>query len=266
MTDVPLIDIHNATIYRGDTRVFENFSLTIGQHEQVAILGPNGCGKTTLLKTLNREIYPVVSDQSWVRILGRDRWNVWDLRAHIGIVSHELQMRYTKTNTGLHVVLSGFLSSIGIHGILSDRLGDEQKRRAVQVMHELAISDLAEKPLGEMSTGQQRRCLLARALVHDPDTLIFDEPTAGLDLTASFDLLRRIRGLVEAGKSLLLVTHQLNEIPPDIGRVILMRKGKIVADGKKREILTEENLFRTYDTDIRVSEVGGYYLASPGGM
>jgi iron complex transport system ATP-binding protein len=263
MTDVPLIEIHNATIYRGNTRVFENFSLTIGQHEQVAILGPNGCGKTTLLKTLNREIYPVVGDQSWIRILGQDRWNVWDLRAHIGIVSHELQMRYTRTNTGLHVVLSGFLSSIGIHGILSGKLGDQQKHRALEIMQELAISDLAEKPLGEMSTGQQRRCLLARALVHDPDTLIFDEPTAGLDLSASFDLLKRIRGLVEAGKSLLLVTHQLNEIPPDIRRIILMREGKIVADGEKSAILTRENLCRTYDTDIRITEVDGYYLASP---
>ena len=264
MADVPLIDIHNATIYRGNTRVFENFSLTIDQREQVAILGPNGCGKTTLLKTLNREIYPVIKDQSWIRILGQDRWNVWDLRAHIGIVSHELQMRYTKTNTGLHVVLSGFLSSIGVHGILSGQLGITHKRAAMAVMQDLAIADLAEKPLGEMSTGQQRRCLLARALVHDPDTLIFDEPTAGLDLTASFDLLSRIRGLVEAGKSLLLVTHQLNEIPPDIHRVILMRKRRIVVDGEKNDVLTEENLFRTYNTNIRVSEVDGYYLASPG--
>lgn len=266
MTDAPLIDIHNATIYRGDTRVFENFSMTVGQHEQVAILGPNGCGKTTLLKTLNREIYPVVKEQSWIRILGRERWNVWDLRAHIGIVSHELQMRYTKTNTGLDVVLSGFLSSIGIHGLLSGRIGKEQRRRALAVMDELAIGDLADKPLGEMSTGQQRRCLLARALVHDPDTLIFDEPTAGLDLTASFDLLARIRGLVEAGKSILLVTHQLNEIPPDIRRVILLREGNIVADGEKREVLTEDNLYRTYDTKLRVSEVDGYYLASPGAI
>ena len=265
MTDAPLIDIHNATIFRGDTRVFENFSLTIGQHEQVAILGPNGCGKTTLLKTLNREIYPVFQEHSWVRILGRQRWNVWDLRAHIGIVSHELQMRYTKTNTGLHVVLSGYLSSIGIHGLLAGRIGTEQQQRALAVMDELAIGDLADKSLGEMSTGQQRRCLLARALVHDPDTLILDEPTAGLDLTASFDLLARIRGLVEAGKSILLVTHQLNEIPPDIRRVILLKQGKIVADGEKREVLTGENLYRTNDSKIRVSEVDGYYLASPGG-
>lgn len=264
MTDAPLIDIQNATIYRGDTCVFKNLSLTIKQHEQVAILGPNGCGKTTLLKTLNREIYPVVREGSWVRILGRDNWNVWDLRAHIGIVSHELQMRYTKTDTGMHVVLSGFLSSIGIHGILSGRINDTHRQKALEVMQELAIDDLADKPLGKMSTGQQRRCLLARALVHDPDTLIFDEPTAGLDLTSSFDLLARIRRLVDAGKSILMVTHQLNEIPPDIRRVVLMRAGIIVADGEKSAVLTEENLYRTYDTAIRVSKVDGYYLASPG--
>ena len=264
MTDLPLIDIHNATIYRGDTRVFNNFSLTIKQHEQVAILGPNGCGKTTLLKTMNREIYPVADDQSWLRILGRDRWNVWELRATIGIVSHELQMRYTRTNTGLHVVLSGYLSSIGVHGLLANRLGSENKQRALEVMHDLSIADLAEKPLGQMSTGQQRRCLLARALVHDPDTLILDEPTAGLDLSSSFDLMRRISRLIKAGKSMLLVTHQLNEIPPDIRRVVLLKQGKIIADGEKSQVLTEENLFRAYDTKIRVSKVGGYYLASPG--
>jgi len=264
MTDLPLIDIHNATIYRGDTRVFNNFSLTIKQHEQVAILGPNGCGKTTLLKTMNREIYPVADDQSWLRILGRDRWNVWELRATIGIVSHELQMRYTRTNTGLHVVLSGYLSSIGVHGLLANRLGSENKQRALEVMHDLGIADLAGKPLGQMSTGQQRRCLLARALVHDPDTLILDEPTAGLDLSSSFDLMRRISRLIKAGKSMLLVTHQLNEIPPDIRRVVLLKQGKIIADGEKSQVLTEENLFRAYDTKIRVSKVGGYYLASPG--
>jgi iron complex transport system ATP-binding protein len=260
---VPLIDIRNATIFRGDTRVFDNLNLTLQQGEQVAILGPNGCGKTTLLKTINREIYPVIRDDSWVRILGRDRWNVWELRSHIGIVSHELQMRYTKTNTGLHVVMSGFLSSIGIHGVLANRISPAHKEKALSVMDDLGIASLAVKPLSKMSTGQQRRCLLARALVHDPDTLILDEPTAGLDLTASFDLLRRIRGLIEAGKSIVLVTHQLNEIPPDIHRIILVRDGEIVADGDKQEVLTEENLRRAYQTQIRVSEVNGYYLASP---
>ena len=263
MSETPLIEIRNATLYRGETRVFDGLSLTIEQHEQVAILGPNGSGKTTLLKALNRELYPVVREDSFLRILGRDRWNVWELRKRIGIVSHELQMRYTKTTTGLSVVLSGFLASIGVHGSLASRIGEPERNRAHEVMNELAIADLADKPLGEMSTGQQRRCLLARALVHDPDSLVLDEPTAGLDLTSSFDLMARIRGLISTGKSIVLVTHQLNEIPPDIDRIILLRAGKVVADGSKRDVLTEDMLYKAYETRMRVNEVDGYFLASP---
>jgi iron complex transport system ATP-binding protein len=263
MTDSPLIDIHNATIYRGETRVFEGLSLTIGQHEQAAILGPNGSGKTTLLKVINREIYPVRRNDSWVRILGRETWNVWELRSHIGIVSNELQMRYRNTTTGLDVVLSGYLSSVGIQGILSRRLTDNQKEHAVSVMRELGIESLAATPLRNMSTGQQRRCLLGRALVHRPDTLILDEPTAGLDLSASFDYLARIRRQISNGKSIVLVTHLLNEIPPDIHRLILLREGRIVADGPKENVLTEDNLEKTYDTRVRIAKVDGYYLAYP---
>lgn len=258
-----LIDIHNATIYRGTTRVFDNLNLRIEQHEQVAILGPNGSGKTTLLKVVNRELYPVLRDHSWVRILGRSRWNVWELRSHIGVVSHDLQTRYRDTVSGLDVVLSGFLSSVGIHGILAGRISAAQKRSAKQVMRELGIETLADTPLGNMSTGQQRRCLLGRALVHDPDTLILDEPTAGLDLSASFDYLARIRDLVSQGKNIVLVTHLLNEIPPDIERVVLLREGSVVADGEKEQVLTEENLRAAYDVAIKVVRVDGYYLAYP---
>ncbi len=263
MTDAPLIDIQNATIYRGDTRVFENLSLCIGQREPAAILGPNGSGKTTLLKLINRELYPVHRKDAWVRILGRETWNVWELRSQIGIVSHDLQTRYTDSNSGLEVVLSGFLSSIGIHGSLATRLNSKQADHAISVMKALGVESFANTPLRKMSTGQQRRCLLARALVHDPHTLILDEPTAGLDLAASFDYVRRIRKLAQAGKNIVLVTHLLNEIPPDINRVILLRKGQIVADGAKESVLTEENLRRTYDTKINIAKVDGYYLAYP---
>jgi iron complex transport system ATP-binding protein len=263
MRDAPLIDIRNATIYRGTTRVFDNFSLTIEQHEQVAILGPNGSGKTTLLKIVNRELYPVLNENSWVRILGRSRWNVWELRSHIGVVSHDLQTGYRSTTSALDVVLSGYLSSIGVHGILAGRISDAQKKSARDVMQSLGVGSLADTPLGKMSTGQQRRCLLGRALVHDPDTLILDEPTAGLDLSASFDYLTRVRDLVREGKNIVLVTHLLNEIPPDIERVVLLREGLIVADGPKDEVLTEENLRKTYGIAIRLARVDGYYLAYP---
>lgn len=263
MNNPPLIEIRNATIYRGRNCVFQNFDLSIEQHEQVAILGPNGSGKTTLLKVINREIYPVLSEDSSVRILGRTNWNVWDLRSHIGIVSHDLQAQYRPSTSALEVVLSGFYSSVGIHGLLSRRISSEQKDMAREILADLGIIDLAATPLNRMSTGQQRRCLLGRALVHDPDTLILDEPTAGLDLSASFDYLARIRRLVAEGKNIILVTHQLNEIPPDIERVMLLRNGQLIADGAKQQVLTEDNLRRTYDTEIRVARVDGNYLAYP---
>lgn len=262
-SDVPLLDIRNATIFRGSTRVFNGLSLEIKQHEQVAILGPNGSGKTTLLKVINRELYPVADRSSRVRILGRSRWNVWELRSHIGIVSHDLQTRYRDSTTAFDVVLSGYLSSIGTHGALARRITPAQKARAGTVMASLGIDDLAATPLRNMSTGQQRRCLLGRALVHEPDTLILDEPMAGLDLTASFDFLSRMRQLVTEGKNIVLVTHQLNEIPPEVERVILIRAGTIVADGPKAEVLTVENLQKAYDTAIRLAKVDGYYLACP---
>lgn len=259
-----LIEIRNATVWRGTTQVFEGLNLDIRQHERIAILGPNGSGKTTLLKLINREIYPVAAAGSWVRILGRERGNVWDLRKHIGVVSHDLQQRYTPTTTALEVVVSGFFSSIGVHGLLAERVTRRQLQAARETLRSLGIDALATTPLSAMSTGQQRRCLLARALVHEPDTLILDEPTAGLDFAASFDYLGRLRELASTGKNLIIVTHHLNEIPPDVDRVVLLQQGRIAADGNKADVLTGARLSDVYETRIRVAEIDGYYLAYPG--
>jgi len=261
--DTPLLEIRNATIWRGTTCVFERLNLTIAQHERVAIVGPNGSGKTTLLKTINRELYPVAGDDAWIRILGREKWNVWELRKHIGIVSQDLQQRYAPATTALEVVVSGFFASVGVHGALANRVSNEQVRKARDALDELGIESLAKTPLRTMSTGQQRRCLLARALVHEPATLVLDEPTAGLDFAASFDYLARIRRLAAAGRNIVIVTHHLNEIPPEVDRVILLQAGRIVADDSKANVLTSETLSRVYATPIRVAEIDGYFLAYP---
>lgn len=264
MSEPALIEIRNATIWRGRTRVFDNLDLTIEQHERVAILGPNGSGKTTLLKTINRELYPVIADNSWVRILGKDHWNVWELRRHIGVVSHDLQQRYTPKTTALEVVVSGFHSSIGVHGTLAQRVSDDQVSRARETLAVLGIGELAGTELRSMSTGQQRRCLLGRALVHEPHTLILDEPTTGLDFAASFDYLDRIRDLSARGRNIVLVTHHLSEIPPEVERVIVLREGRIAADGPKVEVLDSTLLSDVYGTSIRITERDGYFLAYPG--
>lgn len=263
MKPPPLLDIQNATIFRGTTRVFDGLSLRIEQQQQVAVVGPNGAGKTTLLKLINREIYPVASAGSRVQVLGRTDWNVWALREQIGVVSDDLHMRYRRTTTGLNVVVSGFFSSIGTHGQLARRVTGNKRLRALETMRELGIEDLADVSLERMSTGQQRRCLLARALVHEPRTLILDEPTSGLDLAASFEYLERIRRLIDSGHSIVLVTHHLNEIPLEINRVILLNAGEVVADGPKDEVLTEQNLEATYGVPLRIAVVDGHYLAYP---
>jgi len=263
-TGIPLVEIRNATIWRGSTCVFENLDLTIRQRERVAIVGPNGSGKTTLLKAINRELYPVAGDSTVFRILGRDRWNVWELRKHIGIVSQDLQQRYTPTTTALEVVVSGFHSSIGVHGILASRVTESQVAAARTTLTELGIGEFAGTPLRAMSTGQQRRCILARALVHEPQTLVLDEPTAGLDFAASFDYLGRIRQLAAAGRDVVIVTHHLDEIPPEVDRVILLKEGSVAADGPKHDVLTGERLSDVYGVRIRVALVDDYYLAYPG--
>ena len=262
--EAKLIEIKNATIWRGTTCVFENLNLSIAQHERVAILGPNGSGKTTLLKALNRELYPVAQADSFIRILGLEKWNVWKLRKHIGVVSHDLHQRYTPTTSALEVVVSGFFSSIGVHGTLASQVTSEQRNAAMTTMQELGVGSLRDTPLKTMSTGQQRRCLLARALVHRPDTLILDEPTAGLDFAASFDYLERLRQLAQDGRNILIVTHHLNEIPPEVDRVVLLRAGVIAADGPKKAVLTGDLLSKVYETRIRVAEIDGYHLAYPG--
>lgn len=264
MTEPKLIEICGATIWRGTTCVFEHLNLEIEQHERVAVLGPNGSGKTTLLKTINRELYPVVREGSYVRILGKQTWNVWELRNRIGVVSNDLHQRYTPTTSALEVVVSGFHSSIGVHGILSGRVTDEQVAAARATLQELGVGDLARTPLKNMSSGQQRRCLLARALVHNPATLILDEPTSGLDFAASFDYLARIRELARAGRNIVIVTHHLNEIPPEVDRVVLLQTGKVVADGAKQDVLTDKQLSAVYETPVRVAEIDGFYLAYPG--
>lgn len=264
MTKPDLIEFHNATIWRGSTRVFSGLNLRIAQRERVAILGPNGSGKTTLLKTINRELYPVVENDSWVRILGRDDWNVWDLRRHIGVVSYDLQQRYVPQTTALEVVISGFFSSIGVQGTLAGRVSPAHRERALALLERLGIAALHATPLRSMSTGEQRRCLLARALVHEPETLIFDEPTTGLDLAASFSYLATVRELSATGHNIVFVTHHLNEIPPDIDRVVILKAGSVMADGEPAAVLTSEILTRVYETPVRVVETDGYFLAYPG--
>jgi len=262
MKPSPFIEIERVTVYRGDTCVFHDLSLAINQGTHAAILGPNGAGKSTFLKLLAGEVHPLPRDETHIRLFGEEQWNVWDVRKRLGLVSHDLQHQYMEQVTGLKVVLSGYYASIGTYGHQDYTYA--QIAQAHAVMEELGIGLLTDRRFAEMSTGEQRRCLLGRALVHDPVALVLDEPTSGLDLTATFHYLDVVRAHMKKGKTVLLVTHHLHEIPPEVERVILLKGGGVFEDGEKSRVLTEANLTRLFDRSIALVHAHGWYQALPG--
>lgn len=257
-----VLDIRRATVYRGEIRVFTDLSFTLREGEHTVVLGPNGAGKSTLLKLLAGEVHPVPLPETSVRLFGDDRPNVWDVRKRMGIVSHDLQRDYGISAKGLDVILSGFYASNDTYD--HQQFSDTQFMRAQEVMAELGIASLADRRFGHLSAGEQRRFLLGRALVHDPPVLVLDEPTSGLDLKACFQYLDLLRVQITKGKTVLLVTHHLHEIPPEIDRVIFLKEGKILADGPKQTLFTDDLVSRLFDQTITLVRANGWYQALPG--
>jgi len=257
-----MLDIRNVTVFQQHTKVFDGFSLKIEQGEHVAILGPNGAGKSTLLKLISRELYPVEREGSHVKLYGSDRINLWQLRSRIGFVSHELQEDYTPYTTALDVILSGFFGAVGTHDHL--RPTAEQVAKARELMERLDMAEHGGTMFQRLSTGQKRRLLLARALVHEPEALILDEPSNGLDMGAGLKMLSLLRGFCGAGRSMLIATHHVDEIIPEIERVVLIKEGQVVADGPKAEILTGERLSELYRTDLSIATQDGWYRCRHG--
>ncbi len=257
----PILSCKNVTVFRGKTTALDSLDLEICAGQSTAIVGPNGAGKSTLLKLMTRELYPFVEPACEFKIFGESRWNVWELRYRLGIVSLDLQNTFFPDTTGRKVVLSGFVTTLG--HVVESELTEAQIDRAEFLMSDLGIASLQDKPIRKMSTGQQRRFLLARALVHDPEALVFDEPTAGLDLASKFHYLRTVGQLIKRGKTVVQVTHHIDEIPPEVQRVVLLDNGRILADGRKPDVLTDENLSQLFEVGVRVVLEDGYYRALP---
>ncbi len=196
-TQPPLLELTNVSVKRGERLVLDRLNLSIDAGEHVAILGPNGCGKSTLIKTITRECYPLLDPEASFRILGQDSWNIFDLRTHIGVVSNDLMTSCTRDITGCELVLSGFFGSIGIWP--NHQVTPEMERIAAAVMAQLDTTHLANRWLDELSSGEARRLLIARALIHNPQTLLLDEPTTSLDLAGLHELRGHLRALAQQG-------------------------------------------------------------------
>jgi iron complex transport system ATP-binding protein len=257
MPNPPLLDFHNLRVMRGQKIALDDFSLRIEANEHVAILGPNGCGKSTLIKTITRECYPLARRESSMTILGEELWDVFKLREQLGIVSNDLMLSCTGEASGRDVVLSGFFSSTAIWP--NHEVEPAQKELADAALARLQISHLAERAVCEMSSGEARRVLIARALVHNPRTLLFDEPCNSLDLGAQQSLRQTMRSLANSGTAIILVTHELADIVPEIQRVVLMDRGRVITDGPKEEILHVDRLAALFGVRLEMSRRDGHY-------
>ena len=253
-----LIAFRNVSVMRGRRTVLQSLTLKIDLGEHVAIVGPNGSGKSSLIKTIMRELHPLQTVDDWsMKILGQDRWNIFHLRPQLGIVSPDWVETCTRPITGREAVLSGFFSSAEIWP--HNEVTDAMRERTDQVMNELEIAHLAEHDMLEMSSGESRRVVIARALIHDPRALILDEPSASLDLRAVEELRETMRKIAQSGVSIVLVTHHLPDIIPEIERIVLMKDGSVFRDGSKTEVLSSEGLSGLFDMRLEVIEKGGYF-------
>lgn len=268
----PLLNLVNVTVFRGTASesetpdaglarqprpALDGITLRIDNGEHVCILGPNGCGKSTLIKTITRECYPVARADSSISILGRERWNIFELRSLLGIVSPDLLGSCTTDATGRDVVLSGFFSSTRIFP--HHHPDPQQLTLANLALERMGVAHLADRAVARMSSGEAKRTLIARALVHNPQALLFDEPSKALDISTRLQLRQTMRALAQSGMAILLVTHHVSEIIPEIARVILLRDGRIVGDGAKDSMLTSEKMSELFGVPLRVLRQGDYF-------
>ena len=252
----PIFEINNARVWRGDTLALRDFSLSLVHGESVAILGPNGAGKSSFLKLLTGEVRPEADPATTCRLFGEDLWSLEEIRHRIGVVMPEEVSRFEPEEITRDAVLSSLRGAYGRTREM--RFSLAEKDRARTSMAQMGVAQLADRAFGALSSGERRRILIARALVHEPQVLVLDEPSTALDFAAAITLTQMLRAWLAADRDLILVTHHPGEIPPEIERVILLRDGRVFADGPKREILTATQLSELYQVDLTLNWSGGW--------
>ncbi len=251
--------MQNVDVARGETMVLHDISLSIALGEHVAILGPNGCGKSTLIKAITRECYPIARPGMRCSLLGRDRWDLSQLRSQFGVVASELPGERTPVTSGRDAVVAGFFGASALWP--NHTVSSEMEERAIASLAILDAARLGDKLVGQMSAGEQRRVMIARALVHRPRMLLLDEPSNALDLAAQRELREALRAVARQGTGILMVTHHLADILPEIDRVVLMRAGRIVADGPRAELLTAPSLGALFGVELSLTTRDGFVHA-----
>ena len=258
-----IIDFENIHVSYEVTPVLKDINLKIKQDEHWVILGANGSGKSTLIKLISNDLYPNTKYSFKKEIFGKERWSIFELKRSIGIITNDLHNYFEVHGnflTAYEVILSGYFSSIGV--FKHQDFTEEQHKKALEVLKFLEVSHIKDRRVHQMSTGELRRCIIGRALIHEPKAFILDEPTTGLDIKDQNSFIKFIQKL-SSKASIILVTHHIEEVFPEISHVALMHNKTIFKQGKKEEILNSKNLSEIFDININLQkENERYYIKS----
>jgi iron complex transport system ATP-binding protein len=255
--EAPLIEMHDAVIRRGGKDLLQVDDFVLDRGDNMVLLGPNGAGKSTFIHLITREMHPLHRDVPSVRFCGSDRIVVADVKKMLGIVSASMQDQIAVHLPVLEVVVGGLYGSLGVPRHVQATPQDYE--RAQDTLDLLGIGSLADRDVKTLSSGQARRVLIARALVHDPQVLILDEPCTGLDPEGMYYVRRSLRKLAQQGKGIIMVTHYPEDILPEIDRVVMIKDGRIYDDGPKAELMTNERISGLFGIPLEVKEQNGYY-------
>lgn len=254
-----VLEFADVVVRRNDRNIVDGLSWTVTDDQRWVILGPNGAGKTTVLQLADTLMHPT---SGTVTVLGEQlgRTDVFEIRPRLGFASSAMAKRVPPEETVLNVVLTAAYS---VTGRWREQYDDIDERRALRVLAEWQLDDLADRSFGTLSDGEQKRVQIARAVMTDPELLLLDEPTASLDLGAREALLTLLSGYASAPTTpaMIMVTHHVEEIPVGFTHVLLLRDGAAVAAGPIGEVLTAENLTRTFGASITLTEHAGRYSA-----
>ena len=253
--------LNNLNVKIEEKSILKDININLKLGENVLILGPNGSGKTTFLKLLNRSIYPVVSSTTSFKLFNKENINIWDLRKSIGFLFKEMEERVKKHVTSHDLISSGFSGTFDSR--YSTSLSENQNKKIDYLINELDLNSVSSKYFHSLSDGLKRRVMLARAMVFNPQILILDEPFCNLDIKSNIILNRTLIKLMNNEVNIVYATHSLESILPGTSRVILIKEGKIINDGNAEKIIRSKVLSNLYDIEIKVIKENSYCRSIP---